>query len=217
MRRLLGVLLVVLTGALACSGRKAGLQTERASPSSSAASLASGAPSATVPPPTAWAPPAFHGSVYDLPVTLTGHDGKKAPLDVFRGHPVIITMFYGSCPNACPLLTTDIKRMVGLLAPPARERVRVLMVSFDAARDTPAKLSRFMEEHGLDPAGWRLASAEEDPARELAAVLGIRYRKLADGEYFHSSSIILLDDTGRPLARVDGIGKDPAPILAALR
>lgn len=186
-----------------------------------AASLLARAPSAVPAPsnalPPSDGPPPFRASIYDLTATLTGQDGKPTPLDVFRGHPVLVTMFYGSCPNACPLLTTDIKRIDRLVAPDVRERLRVLMVSFDAPRDTPEKLSQFTRDHGLDPARWKLASATEDRARELAAVLGIRYRKLDNGEYFHSSAIVLIDENGKPVARVEGIGKDPAPILSALR
>jgi protein SCO1/2 len=205
----------IALAALACSRRGTPEQTKPRSPAApSAVPLA--APGASALPSNEGTRPAFQGSVYDLSATLTGHDGKPTPLDVFRGHPVIITMFYGSCPNACPLLTSDIQRIDRQLSPGARERVRVLMVSFDAPRDTPAKLQKFMTEHALDASRWKLASAPEDPARELAAVLGIRYRKLDDGEYFHSSSIILLDEQGKPTARVEGIGKDPAPILAAL-
>jgi protein SCO1 len=185
------------------------------------ASLLVAAPSAVPAPSNALpdrdTPPPFRGSIYDLTATLTGQDGKPTPLDVFRGHPVIVTMFYGSCPNACPLLTTDIKRIDRQVPPEVRERLRVLMVSFDAPRDTPEKLAHFARDHGLDPARWKLASATEDTAREIAAVLGIRYRKLDNGEYFHSSAIILIDESGRPVARVEGIGKDPAPILSAVR
>lgn len=217
MRRLAVALgLLVSAGTLGCNRSNTEEHAAPAAASPSASPNAVSLPGSS-PLPGDWTPPAFQGSVYDLSLTLTGQDGKPTPLDVFRGHPVIITMFYGSCPNACPLLTTDIKRLDGRLSAAAHDRIRVLMVSFDAARDTPAKLTRFMEEHGLDSTRWRLASTPEDSARDLAAVLGIRYRKLDDGEFFHSSAIILLDENGKPIARVEGIGRDPAPILAQLR
>jgi protein SCO1/2 len=170
-----------------------------------------------VPPPSDWYPPPSAASFYDLSLTVTDQDGKVVPLDVFRGHPVLITMFYATCPNACPLLTTDIKKVDKQLSAAARERVRVLMVSFDAARDTPARLTQFVTDHGLDAARWKVTAAAEEPARDLAAALGIRVRKLDNGEYFHSSAIILLDEAGKFVTRVEGLGKDPAPILAALR
>lgn len=192
-----------------------------APPKEAPATPAIPSPSATAPsaalPPSDWSPPLFEGSVYDLPAVVTDQNGNAVSIDVFRGHPVLITMFYATCPNACPLLTADIKRIDRQLPQPVRDKLRVLMVSFDSTRDTPELLSRYGRERGLDGARWKLANATEDTARELAALLGIRYRKLDNGAYFHTSSIILLDEQGHPKARVEGLGKDPTPILDALR
>jgi protein SCO1 len=155
-------------------------------------------------------------SIYDLEIRLTDQRAAKRSLSAFRGHPVLITMFYGGCPAACPLLTSDLKRIESQLPESVRSNVRVLMVSFDADRDTPAALSRLMSERGMDAARWTLASARDDEARELAGVLDIKYRRLDNGEFFHSSAIVLLDAQGRPRARVDGIGGDLRVIVSAL-
>jgi protein SCO1/2 len=155
-------------------------------------------------------------SIYDLAVTLIDESGQERSLDIFRGHPVLITMFYGTCTVACPLLTSDLKRIERLITEPARSRTRVVMVSFDRARDTPAVLSRLKRLHGMDAQRWLLASAPDDEARDLAGVLDIRYRKLDNGEFFHSSVIVLLDEQGRPQARLDGLGLEPEPIVSAL-
>jgi protein SCO1/2 len=155
-------------------------------------------------------------SVYDLRIVVRDQTGELRPLDSFRGHPVLITMFYAGCPNVCPLLTNDLERIDRLVPEPLRSDLRIVMVSFDAARDTPAALERLMTSRSLDHARWTLASTEEDAARELAAVLGIRFRKLDNGEFYHSTAIVLLDGDGRIRLRSEGIGKDPAPILRAL-
>jgi protein SCO1/2 len=155
-------------------------------------------------------------SIYDLPVVLHDQDGNEVSIDVLRGHPVLITLFYASCPMACPLLTTDLKRIDDRVSPAARARLRVLMVSFDARHDTPALLSRYAKDRSLDLTRWKLANAADDSARDLAAALGVRYRKLENGAFYHTSVIVLLDEEGRPKARVEGLGQDPAPILAAL-
>lgn len=159
----------------------------------------------------------FDGSIYDLRVQLRDQDGRSVSLDVFRGHPVLITMFYSSCTNACPLLMSDLKRLEQQLEPATRDRVRVLMISFDSARDTPEVLARHARERGIDVTRWKLASAPDETAREISAVLGIRYRKLDNGVYFHTSAIVLLDEQGRPRARADGLGKDSTSIVMALR
>jgi protein SCO1/2 len=160
--------------------------------------------------------PATTPSIYDLEVSLSDENGVVRRLDAFRGHPVLITMFYGSCASACPMLTSDLKRIEQEIPEPARSDVRILMVSFDARRDTPSVLARLKRERAVDGARWTFASTPDDQARELAGVLGIRYRALDGGEFFHSSVIVLLDRQGRPLAKLDGLGGDAETIVSAL-
>jgi protein SCO1 len=195
----------------ACASREVGVHKSDARDIASSVAVTS-----PTPPPIARQSRVPAPSIHDLPIRLVDDSGTARTLASFRGHPVMITMFYGSCASACPLLTLDLKRIERALPPPVRANVRVLMVSFDAARDTPAVLDRLKRERGMDAGRWTLASAPEDDARELAGVLGIRYRKLDNGEFFHSSAIILLDAEGRPQVKLDGLGEDPAPVVAAL-
>lgn len=162
-------------------------------------------------------PPLIDGSLYDLGAVLRDQEGRNVSLDVFKGHPVLVTMFYASCTNACPLLMSDLKRLERQLPPAVRDRARVLMISFDPGRDTPDALARQARERGLDVTRWKLASAADDTAREISAALGIRYRKLDSGVYFHTSAIVLLDEQGRPKARIDGLGRDPTSLVLAMR
>jgi len=171
---------------------------------------------AVQPPPPAKPAPA-HGtgpSLYALAIDVTTAEGAKTSLAVDRGHPTLVSMFYGSCAAACPLLIDTLDRTLLQLPEGSRDGARVLLVSFDPARDTPARLRELIRVHHLD-ARWTLASARDLDARTLAAVLGIRYRSTPDGQFFHTSAIVALDGEGRTLARMDGIA-DPAPLVAAL-
>jgi protein SCO1/2 len=154
--------------------------------------------------------------IYDLDVALVDQNGKTIGLDVFRGHTVIVSMFYASCPAACPRLIDDILAVEASLDEARRRDLRVLLVSFDAARDTPAALTHLIEARDLDRNRWRLAAASPDQARELAAVLGIKYRKLDDGEFFHTSVLTLLDEKGVPTASAEGLGRASTAMIAAL-
>ncbi|HEY6824585.1 MAG TPA: SCO family protein [Steroidobacteraceae bacterium] len=139
-------------------------------------------------------------SVYRLPAQLTTQRAASAGLDLYRGHPTLISMFYGSCPAACPMLITAMQVYEAHLDASSRAQLRVLLVSFDAARDTPRQLDRLAHLHHVDPERWTFASASEPSARRIAAVLGISYRHLASGEFDHSLLITLLDDEGRIVA-----------------
>jgi protein SCO1/2 len=159
-----------------------------------------------------------HGdrSIYALSMSLTDQNGHRVGLDVFRGRPVFIGMFYGTCPSACPLLISTIRRAMSQLDASTDAEVRVLLVSFDSERDTPDALRAIAAQRGLD-VRWRLASAPDDQVRDLAAVLGIQYRKLPDGSFSHSSSIVLLDRTGAIDARLDDASQPIEPLVARAR
>jgi protein SCO1 len=139
-------------------------------------------------------------SVYQLHARLTTQTAATAGLDLHRGHPTLITMFYGSCPAACPMLITAMQVYESQLDESAQAQLRVLLVSFDAPRDTPQQLERVAKLHHADATRWAFASAAEPDARRIAALLGISYRHLPGGEFDHSLLITLLDSDGRVVA-----------------
>ena len=54
--------------------------------------------------------------------------------------------------------------------------------------------------------------------RAIAGLLGIRYRALADGDFNHTTVLVLLDADGRVIARTERVGGLPDPaFLAAVR
>lgn len=155
-------------------------------------------------------------SLYQISMELTDQDGQALGLDAFAGHPVIISMFYGSCPFACPTLISDVKRIVDKLEPATRKDVRVLLVSFDPERDTPAAMKELAERHRTDQTLFRFARSSEADVRKLAAVLGIRYKKLDNGAINHSTVITVLDRRGMPRYRMDGLKGPPDGAVSAL-
>lgn len=200
---------------IACTGHDSTTSPVPASSTPQSYGLAA-APTARALAPVTSPTPVAAASLYDLRVALLDDMSTVRSLDTFRGHPVLITMFYGSCPVACPLLTSDLKRLEQQIPEPMRSDVRMLMVSFDSERDTPAALARMKEERGLNSGHWTLASTGPEEARELAGALDIKYRKLDNGAFFHSSVIVLLDRQGRPLARVEGVTNNATAVLTAL-
>ena len=152
-------------------------------------------------------------SLYDLDMPLTAQTGAPIRLDVDRGHPTLVSMFYGSCAAACPTLMTRIAHTLDQVPEPARSQTRVLLVSFDPDRDTPARLTELAHAHHLD-AKWTLAAASTTDAQTLAAVLGIKYRVVKGGEFFHTSVVTALDGEGRTLTRAEGLGDSPSLIEA---
>ncbi len=156
-------------------------------------------------------------SVYQLNVQLTRQDGQVQPLAARRGRPQLVTMFYTSCTMVCPMIIDTVKLTRKALDEPMRDRLEVLAVSFDPARDDVATLRKYAATRKLDAPHWTLARAEPQAVRQLAALLGLQYRQLPDGDFNHSSTLILLDADGRIVARTDVIGRLDPDFVAAVR
>src|SRR5690242_14645319 len=138
-------------------------------------------------------PPA---SLYHLDAHLVDQAGRAQGLDVHRGAPVLVTMFYGSCQATCPLIIDTLRSTERALAPAQRARLRVLLISFDPARDTPAALAKIAAERHIDSARWTLATTDADTVRDIAALLDLQYRQLPSGEFSHATVIALLSPRG---------------------
>lgn len=157
-------------------------------------------------------------SVYRLTDTYVDQDGRAFRLADGRGKVRLAAMFYTSCPYICPLIIDSAKGVEHALTPDERDRLHLLLVSMDPARDDPAALKQVFDKRRLDAERWTLARTEAAGVRRLAAVLGIRYRPLADGEFNHTSALVLLDGEGRVLARTETLGSVPDPaFLAAVK
>ena len=156
--------------------------------------------------PRATADDSSANSYYELDVPLETHTGEQTRFPAFAGKPTIVSMFYGTCPHVCPMLISTIKQVENQLPENLRKELQVVLVSVDPARDTPAALSEIADRHGVDAGRWVLARTTASQTRALAAVLGIKYKQLPDGEFNHTTSIILLDAKGREIARSGKLG-----------
>jgi len=156
-------------------------------------------------------------SLYLLPVTLTTAAGTSIQLSALRNTPLIVTMFYSQCASVCPLLTAQLQRITRRLSEKERRRVRVLMISFDSARDTPEALTAFATEHHIAGDNWVVARASASDVRLLAAALGIQYRELPDHTFSHSAIISVTDRDGVVRARTSDLADSKGSFVTAIR
>jgi protein SCO1/2 len=150
-------------------------------------------------------------SIYQLPMALTDQHGKRWDWGSKRGQPQVVAMFYTSCQFTCPLIVDSGKAIEHALAPAERQRLGLLLISMDPKRDTPVALMRVAKKRGLDGAHWSLASPDASSVRAAAGGLGVRYRQLANGDFNHTSGLLLLDRVGRIVARTEHVGSVADP------
>lgn len=167
------------------------------------------------------APPSHAGnelpgdSVYLLEDGFSDQAGKGFALADRRGQPQLVSMFYTSCRYVCPLIIDSAKGVERGLSEAERAQLGFLLISMDPLRDDTAALASVAAKRKLDPARWTLARTEAASVRRVAALLGVRYRALADGEFNHTSALVLLDAQGRVVARTERLGSVPDPTFLA--
>ena len=154
-------------------------------------------------------------SLFHLDSTWTNDAARAIKLVAFQGRPLVVTMFFSSCAYACPILVHDMKRIEAALPENIRTNVGFVLISFDTDRDTPPVLAQFRARHKL-PANWILLRGGTDDVLELAALLGIKFKKDARGDFAHSNVVSLLDQNGEILLQQIGLNRDPAPVSSAL-
>jgi protein SCO1/2 len=155
-------------------------------------------------------------SLYQLKAPLTAQDGRAVNLDLYRGKPVLVTMFYAGCQATCPLIIDTLRALEHKLDAAQRQDLRVLLVTIDPEHDTAEVLAATARERRLDTRRWTLARTDETHVRRIAAALGQQYRRLPDGQYSHSTLITVLGADGQILAQSDQLGHANQKLLEAL-
>jgi protein SCO1 len=155
-------------------------------------------------------------SLYQLDSTWTSATGRKLRLGEFKGRVQVVTMFFARCEFACPILVHDMKRIEESLPPTLRTNVGFLLVSFDSDRDTPEALRAYSQRLELDADRWTLLRGSSDDVLELAALLGIKFKKDARGQFAHSNVITILNPAGEIVFQQVGLNQDIQPTLKAI-
>lgn len=132
---------------------------------------------------------------------LIGADGRALALADPR-RLTVVDFFYSECPTVCVTLTANYQRLQARIAEAGLgERVRLLSVSFDPTRDTPAKLAEFAARHGVKDSLWRVAVPADAASRTaMLEAFGVVVIPDGRGGYEHNAGLHLVDETGYLIA-----------------
>ena len=129
---------------------------------------------------------------------------RQAPLrlDDLRGKVWVADFMYTSCVEICPLQSAEMARLQTAFADHAD--LRLVSISVDPERDTPAVLSAYADKFQADPERWLFATGEPDAVARLAQE-GFRLSAASyvagdegqDYTFIHSNRFVLVDRQGR--------------------
>lgn len=148
-------------------------------------------------------------SLYTLDSTWTTDAGREVKLNVLRGYPQVVAMFFTNCQHSCPLIVADMKSIEKALPRGVRSKVDFLLVSIDPNRDTPEVLRAFREKHRLGTEHWTLLRGSADAVKSLAEKLGFQYYPGSEKQFGHTLVISILNQNGEIVFQQGGVGALP--------
>jgi len=125
--------------------------------------------------------------------SLTSHTGAPFALHQVRGKVVLVFFGFTHCPDICSPTLARLAAAMGELGE-RRDQVRVLFVTVDPERDTPAQMGEFLARFGPGFVGLTGTAAQ---LQAVAAQFRVGAVSGPDGAIAHSGAVFALDREAR--------------------
>jgi protein SCO1/2 len=137
------------------------------------------------------------GHMPDLAFELTDDHGKAVTAEDYRGKVALLYFGYTHCPDVCPLTLAHLHAVLERVGAKADD-VRILFVSVDPARDTPAIMHAYVNAFDKRAVGLTGTPRELERLSKRYRSAFTREPSQASGQYevSHSSAIYLFDRQG---------------------
>lgn len=114
--------------------------------------------------------------------------------DILNNKITVVNFIFTSCPTICPKQTQQLKAIQEKTL--KFEHYQQLSFTVDPKRDTPEKLKQFGLKYKADFSNWHFLRAEQEIVYTLGMkgfYLGMGKDQAAEGGFFHSSNLVLVD------------------------
>lgn len=155
-------------------------------------------------------------SIYNVSSSWRNRYNQQLQLSELRGKIQVLAMVYTHCEHACPRILADMKRIRDSLTDQALMQTNFVIVSIDPERDTPDRLEEFADENNLDEEKWTLLNGSTGDVLELAALLGVKYKRISDTDFTHSNMITVLNKDGEVVHQRQKLVDQPTQTISSI-
>ncbi|MDP1630171.1 MAG: SCO family protein [Caulobacter sp.] len=158
-------------------------------------------------------PPAAVGG----PFAMVDQDGKPVDERILKGQWSVVFFGFTYCPDVCPTTMQALAAATDQLGPKGKD-LRIIFVSLDPERDSPAQVKAWLEAQRLPKGTLGLTGTPEQVA-VTAKAYRVFYEKRGDGPDYqinHSTAAYLMDPKGR-FERVLAFGLTPDQMADQIR
>lgn len=146
---------------------------------------------------------------YTIPkFSFINQDGRVISHRDYDGKIFVADFFFTHCPSICPMMSAQMMRLQGKVKDAGlNEEVMFLSHTVDPTRDTPDTLKAYSQKIGADLSNWNFVTGPEEDIyyqAENGYMLTAFPSDSADGGFFHSDKIALIDRQRRLRGIYDG-------------
>jgi protein SCO1/2 len=135
-------------------------------------------------------------------ITLTNQLGNKVSLDDLQGKIIVADFFFTRCPNICPALTRNMKKLQNALKLKDDTKmvdtsfVQFLSFSIDPVRDSVAALKKYADRFGVNHDVWWMLTGDKKQIYDFTIneiKLGLEDGEGVDSNFIHSQKMVVID------------------------
>lgn len=150
-------------------------------------------------------------------VRLRDSNGKEVRFSDYRGSPLLISLVYTGCFQACPVATQFLAEAVRVARKALGDgKFRVVSVGFNQPFDNPAAMAAFRRQNKIDEPGWDFLSPDPAQVDVLTRNLGFTYEATPKG-FDHVTQVTIVDANGVIYRQVYGENFDLPMLVQPLK
>lgn len=131
---------------------------------------------------------------------LTTQDNAALKRADLNGKVLIVSFIFTTCNGTCPATTHRMAAVQQELATRGvlkKDRVHLLSITLDPARDTPEVLRGYMKLYDLDGKHWTFLTGPEKDVEKAYKAWGMWAKPAPNGQLDHPSRVFLVDTKGQ--------------------
>jgi len=150
-------------------------------------------------------------------IRMRDSNGKEVRFSDYQGRPLLISLVYTGCFQACPVATQflaeavrEARRALG------DDRFTVVSIGFNQPFDSPAAMAAFKRQNRIGEPGWHFLSPDPVQVDALTANLGFVYETTPKG-FDHVTQVTIVDADGVIYRQVYGENFDLPMLVQPLK
>lgn len=128
-------------------------------------------------------------------------DSHEKPIrfEQLRGQVVLVGFVFTTCNGSCPATTHRMANVHQALAERGllKDKVRLVSITLDPERDTPAALRAYQRLYDIDGSAWHFLTGSAGEVKKVHKDWGMWAKPSANGQLDHPSRIYLVDPRGQ--------------------